>query len=449
MLASIVARRAVPLATAATVGGLALFGGLAWCGSLDASTPSNGGSPVAISGSEAASPASPLGIEAVTDVSGDGAGPATIAGINARGDVAGYWPYSGRAFLFTGGRRYDLAAPSSSPAPSGDPASATAPLATRPSIMVGALNERGQVAGAVDLGNGRFQPVVWHLPDAVAVPVGPPGAGTSKDINDRGDVLVDNGASVVVVHAGVGPAGGGEFTRVPAMPGAVRQYGEAINDHGVVIGSAEIVQPGGARVTRSYLWDGARLVDLGVLEPRADGYAFVRAVAINERGQVVGVSSTASDDSHAFRWEKGQMTDLGTLGGRSSFAAAINERGQVVGHAATAGEAVHAFVWADGTMMDLGVLGGDESLAASIDDAGRIAGSSTVAPGSTTTHAVLWTARTAPTGLGLVATATDLGVPSGFAASDGVGTGGPRAVVGMATRAGRAAHAFVWTVRAG
>jgi probable HAF family extracellular repeat protein len=56
------------------------------------------------------------------------------------------------------------------------------------------------------------------------------------------------------------------------------------------------------------------------------------------------------------------MIDLGTLGGRSSFAAAVNGRGQVIGDSDTGtgstgtGEG-HAFLWQNGSMTDLGTLG--------------------------------------------------------------------------------------------
>ena len=53
------------------------------------------------------------------------------------------------------------------------------------------------------------------------------------------------------------------------------------------------------------------------------GGTFSGARAINDNGVVVGQSSTGSQ-SHAFAYESGQMTDLGTLGGSSSSAAAIN-----------------------------------------------------------------------------------------------------------------------------
>ena len=73
------------------------------------------------------------------------------------------------------------------------------------------------------------------------------------------------------------------------------------------------------------------MIDLGTLGGLA---SYARGV--NERGQVVGHSHTASGDTHAFLWEKGVLTDLGTLGGSYSNARAINSRGQIVGWSTTA-----------------------------------------------------------------------------------------------------------------
>jgi len=39
------------------------------------------------------------------------------------------------------------------------------------------------------------------------------------------------------------------------------------------------------------------------------------------------------------------MTDLGTLGGNFSGPVAINDRGQVVGYSTTASGELHAFLW--------------------------------------------------------------------------------------------------------
>jgi probable HAF family extracellular repeat protein len=46
--------------------------------------------------------------------------------------------------------------------------------------------------------------------------------------------------------------------------------------------------------------------------------------ALNLRGQIVGLAETAAGDFHAFLWERGTLTDLGTVGGASSGAAAVN-----------------------------------------------------------------------------------------------------------------------------
>src|SRR6476620_5226338 len=55
-------------------------------------------------------------------------------------------------------------------------------------------------------------------------------------------------------------------------------------------------------------------VDLGTLP----GGLVSWARAINDAGQVVGASQVSSGAGHAFLWEKGAMTDLGTLGGHGS-----------------------------------------------------------------------------------------------------------------------------------
>ncbi len=82
------------------------------------------------------------------------------------------------------------------------------------------------------------------------------------------------------------------------------------------------------------------------------------------------------------------IIDLGTLGGTFSDARAINERGQVVGESTTATGEEHAFLWQDGTMSDLGTLSGDQSEANGINNRGQVVGGSTTATGDF--HAVLW-----------------------------------------------------------
>src|SRR5215211_3619078 len=113
-------------------------------------------------------------------------------------------------------------------------------------------------------------------------------------------------------------------------------------------------QPASAQLT---------ITDLGMLPGGGDfEFSFSRANDINNRGQIVGSSMTASTNTHAFLWEKGKMTDLGTLPGGGEFgfsvASGINNRGQVVGFSTTAFRENHAFLWEKGKITDLGTLPG-------------------------------------------------------------------------------------------
>ncbi len=97
------------------------------------------------------------------------------------------------------------------------------------------------------------------------------------------------------------------------------------------------------------------------------------AYAINSNGQVVGSSQTAGGDPHAFLFSNGIMSDLGTLGGSTSVAYGINNNGQVVGNS-DIGAMSHAFLYNGNDMKDL-TPGSGYSSARAINSTGQIAGS--------------------------------------------------------------------------
>ena len=118
------------------------------------------------------------------------------------------------------------------------------------------------------------------------------------------------------------------------------------------------------------------VTDLGWLP----GFASSYANALNEAGDIAGCQTTSAGVSHAFFWENGVMTDLGTLGGANSQAYGINDLDQVVGWAETGavyanGDAIiHAFLWQSGAMTDLGTLAGGVSGAFDINNNGQVVG---------------------------------------------------------------------------
>ena len=115
------------------------------------------------------------------------------------------------------------------------------------------------------------------------------------------------------------------------------------------------------------------LTDLGTL-----GGGSTQAYDINEAGQITGRSTLGSGQTRAFRWDDGQMTNLGTLaGGTASVGQGINGLGDVVGYSnlVAAGPGV-ATLWRDGNVINLtpDIPAGQGSQAVAINDNGQVLG---------------------------------------------------------------------------
>jgi probable HAF family extracellular repeat protein len=197
----------------------------------------------------------------------------------------------------------------------------------------------------------------------------------------------------------------GVMTALPTFPGGNNGYASGANNLGQVVGWAENSVHDSTCVApqvlqfRAALW-GPNYGQIQALSPLPDDTTSA-ATAINDKGQVVGISGICDravgrfSAAHAVLWQDGTVMDIGNLGGVAwNTPTAINHQGQVVGFSDLPGDEsgapnFHAFLWTrSGGIQDLGTLPGDVySLAFGINDRGQVVGQSIGAGGS---RAFLW-----------------------------------------------------------
>jgi len=157
---------------------------------------------------------------------------------------------------------------------------------------------------------------------------------------------------------------------VTDLGAGVGAYG--INNTEQVVGCA----PVDTEVYHAFFWENGVMSDLGTLGETGWSYAF----DVNNLGQVVGWTDAPGEPSHAVVWENAAITDLGEY----QTAYGINNDGQVVGSNAEG----HACLWDNGTVTDLGTLGGMMSLGREINSAGQIIGRADMSEDHS--HGFLW-----------------------------------------------------------
>ena len=174
--------------------------------------------------------------------------------------------------------------------------------------------------------------------------------------------------------------------RLAPLKGDTVSGAAAINKYGDIVGVSGPCQPLSPGFPwHAVLWQNGRPVNLGSL----GGVLNNVADALNNRGQIVGLSDLSGDNvTHPFLWQGGVMIDIGTLRPSDTFAIAesINSSGEVVGFSCgTKGKLsnprlagnCHGFHWQAGVMTDLNsVLPANSSLvitnAADINSTGQI-----------------------------------------------------------------------------
>jgi probable HAF family extracellular repeat protein len=187
----------------------------------------------------------------------------------------------------------------------------------------------------------------------------------------------------------------GVMTALPALPGGYDSYAAGVNNRGQVVGWAEngvhdptCNAPGQILQFEAVIW-GPKLTQITQLPPYP-GDPDSAATAINDQGQVVGISGLCSNAvggasaEHALLWENGVPTDLGNIGGGAwNTPVSLNNHGQIAGFANTSGDqnaapSPTAFLWTKATgMQALPLLSGDtNSIAFDINEKGQVVGQS-------------------------------------------------------------------------
>lgn len=217
--------------------------------------------------------------------------------------------------------------------------------------------------------------------------------GFAAGVNNQGQVVgwaetrvhdpTCNAPQILQFRAVVWQPQTGAIRQLRPLAGDSTSAATAINDKGQVVGiSGDCdVAVGRLSARHAVLWqaDGA-VMDLGNL----GGEFWHTPMAINERGDVVGFSNPPggdlnADSLRAFLWtNEGGMQDLGRLPGDAfSEALGINNQRQVVG--LSCANLCRAFIWHDGVLTELQTLvapGFTDHLwsARDINDAGQITG---------------------------------------------------------------------------
>jgi len=116
------------------------------------------------------------------------------------------------------------------------------------------------------------------------------------------------------------------------------------------------------------------ITDLGTL-----GGEWSEAYAMNDSGQVIGMSQTANGDDHAFLYSNGQMTDLYPLNSLRGMPMGINSAGQIAAGAVATDGRFYPAIYDHGNISVLGSLGGVLSngftgVATAINESGQVAG---------------------------------------------------------------------------
>ena len=205
----------------------------------------------------------------------------------------------------------------------------------------------------------------------------PGAAGTIPfDLNDRGQ-LVGISSTTNPNPSAAGDTSGflrdarGRYTTIQ-VPGATQTQTRGINNRGQVVG--EYTDTAGG--FHGFLWDKGRVVTLD--RGPADAVLCCSALDINDRGQIVAAYLDAAGAIKGVLLDRGRAVTIAAPAIPSTIPTAINNRGRIVGVTSTGpGQEPHGFLLRDGAggpLTPIDVPGAPGTSPTGINDAGVIVG---------------------------------------------------------------------------
>ncbi len=161
-----------------------------------------------------------------------------------------------------------------------------------------------------------------------------------------------------------------------------------INDAGQIVGASVDKENSGYSQT-GFLWENGVMIAIGSIYEE-DPSLGSSARGINSLGVLCGTGGNPDNQNSAFRWEKGLITVLPTLGG-NSIGKKINDLGDIAGSSRPIGSGTyHATLWIGNEIIDIGNLyPGENSLARDVNNSRDVVCTSG-APNANESIAFLW-----------------------------------------------------------
>jgi len=273
-------------------------------------------------------------------------------GINNNGDVVGVASLNGdtvvHAFLWRKGVMTDLGT--------------LAPTDTLPFSSAVSINDNDEVVGYSETsipdvedfcqtGNSLVcLPVLWRSGAITALPTLGGTNGRAGAINNRGQVAgaAENGEIDPLCQSPVVKPAVWEKGRVrslstaPFLNGFIESGSGPMNEKGQMVGIAGRCD---FSAVRNLLWHKDLVTDMGAFG----------GVSINNKGQATGTYGTDTGLNRGFIWQNGEASDLGSLPGYPQVHGnGINDRSQIAGQTCVLDvSSCTTFLWQNGAMVDL------------------------------------------------------------------------------------------------